>query len=65
MQTFPDKFTLTREQSVFLAKKKWDENVYCGMKMEDTRRDISRRPKTILERRERPGRHSSTTFRRF
>lgn len=34
MRTFPDKFTLTREQSVFLAKKKWDENVYCGMKME-------------------------------
>ena len=34
MRTFPDKFTLTREQSVSLAKKKWDENVYCGMKME-------------------------------
>lgn len=32
---FPDKFQLTREQSVFLAKKKWDENVYCGMKMEN------------------------------
>ena len=32
---FPDKFHLTPEQSVFLAKKKWDENVYCGMKMEN------------------------------
>lgn len=33
--SFSDKFHLTREQSVFLAKKKWDENVYCGMKMEN------------------------------
>lgn len=32
---FPDKFHLTREQSLFLAKKRWDENVYCGMKMEN------------------------------
>jgi hypothetical protein len=32
---FPDKFQLTREQSIFLAKKKWDENVYCGMRMEN------------------------------
>jgi hypothetical protein len=31
---FTDKFDLTSEQSLFLAKKKWDENVYCGMKME-------------------------------
>lgn len=31
---FQDKFHLTPEQSLFLAKKKWDENVYCGMKME-------------------------------
>ena len=31
---YPDKFHLTQEQSLFLAKKKWDENVYCGMKME-------------------------------
>jgi hypothetical protein len=30
-----DKFSLTREQSIFLAKKKWDENIYCGMKMEN------------------------------
>ena len=26
---------MTPEQSLFLAKKKWDENVYCGMKMEN------------------------------
>lgn len=32
---FPDKYHLTPEQSLFLAKKKWDENVYCGMKMEN------------------------------
>lgn len=32
---FSDKFKLTAEQSLFLAKKKWDENVYCGMKMEN------------------------------
>ncbi len=33
--TYTDKFKLTTEQSLFLAKKKWDENVYCGMKMEN------------------------------
>ena len=32
---FSDKYKLTREQSVFLAKKKMDENIYCGMKMEN------------------------------
>lgn len=32
---FHDKYRLTPEQSLFLAKKKWDENVYCGMKMEN------------------------------
>lgn len=32
---FKDKFHLTPEESIFLAKKKWDENVYCGMKMEN------------------------------
>lgn len=32
---FKDKFKMTPEQSLFLAKKKWDENVYCGMKMEN------------------------------
>ncbi|PYI50937.1 MULTISPECIES: death-on-curing protein [Paenibacillus] len=35
MNAFSDKFALTRQQSVFLAKKKWDENIYCGMKMEN------------------------------
>lgn len=35
MSEFKDKFRLTPEQSLFLAKKKWDENVYCGMKMEN------------------------------
>ncbi len=35
MSKFKDRFQLTPEQSLFLAKKKWDENVYCGMKMEN------------------------------
>lgn len=35
MSKFKDKFHLTPEQSLFLAKKKWNENVYCGMKMEN------------------------------
>lgn len=35
MPEFKDKFHLTPEQSIFLAKKKWDENIYCGMKMEN------------------------------
>lgn len=35
MSMFEDKFHLSPEQSLFLAKKKWDENVYCGMKMEN------------------------------
>ena len=30
-----DKYTLTPQQSLFLAKRKWDENVYCGMRMEN------------------------------
>ena len=32
---YQDKFKLTPQQSAFLAKKKWDENVYCGMRMEN------------------------------
>ncbi len=32
---YTDKYRLTPEQSIFLAKKLWDENVYCGMKMEN------------------------------
>ena len=30
---FTDRYTLSRAQSLFLAKKLWDENVYCGMRM--------------------------------
>ena len=33
--TFVDRYKLTPHQSLFLAKKKWDENIYCGMKMEN------------------------------
>ena len=32
---YPDKYRLTREQSLFLAKKKYDENIYCGLRMEN------------------------------
>ncbi|MBD5095647.1 MAG: Fic family protein [Lachnospiraceae bacterium] len=32
---FPDRCHLTSEQSRFLVKKKWDENIYCGMRMEN------------------------------
>ena len=32
---FSDKYRLTREQSIFLAKKKYDDNIYCGMRMEN------------------------------
>lgn len=32
---YTDKYQLTPEESLFLAKKKWDENVYCGMRMEN------------------------------
>ena len=35
MSRFEDKFHLSPKQSLFLAKKKWDENVYCGMRMEN------------------------------
>ena len=35
MSIFQDKFHLTPAQSLFLAKKKWDENVYCEMKREN------------------------------
>ncbi len=45
---FQDKFHLTAEQSLFLAKKKWDENVYCGMRMEN-RAVTFPQTKTILE----------------
>lgn len=45
---FKDKYKLTREQSMFLAKKKWDENVYCGMRMEN-RAVTFPQTKTILD----------------
>lgn len=32
---YKDKYKLSPEASMFLAKKKWDENVYCGMRMEN------------------------------
>jgi Fic family protein len=32
---FADQYQLSRAQNLFLAKKKWDENIYCGMKMEN------------------------------
>lgn len=35
MAAYPDRFKLTRAENLFLAKRKWDENVYCGMKMEN------------------------------
>ena len=47
MSKFEDRFHLTPEQSLFLAKKKWDENVYCGMKME-TRAVTFPQTQTIL-----------------
>lgn len=43
-----DKYHLTPEQSRFLAKKKWDENVYCGMRME-SRAVTFPQTRTILE----------------
>lgn len=46
--TYHDRYYLTPEQSRFLAKKKWDENVYCGMKMEN-RAVTFPQTKTILE----------------
>jgi hypothetical protein len=48
MNNYPDKYHMTHEQSLFLAKKKWDENVYCGMKMEN-RNVTFPQTKTILD----------------
>ena len=45
---FNDRFSLDRRQSLFLSKKLWDENVYCGMKMEN-RNVTFPQTKTILE----------------
>ena len=48
MKNYADKFHMTPEQSLFLAKKKWDENVYCGMRME-ARNITFPQTKTILQ----------------
>lgn len=48
MSQYPNKYQLTPEQISFLAKKKWDENVYCGMKMEN-RAVTFPQTKTILQ----------------
>ena len=48
MKNYVDKFHMTREQSIFLAKKKYDENVYCGMRMEN-RAVTFPQTKTILQ----------------
>lgn len=32
---YKDKYRLSPQESIFLAKKKWDENIYCGMRMEN------------------------------
>ena len=45
---YTDKYHLTLEQSQFLAKKHWDENVDCGMRMEN-RAVTFPQTKTILE----------------
>lgn len=46
--SFPDLYSLNEKQSLFLAKRMWDENVYCGMKMEN-RNVTFPQTKTILE----------------
>lgn len=48
MKNYADKYNMTPEQSLFLAKKKWDENVYCGMRMEN-RAVTFPQTKTILQ----------------
>lgn len=48
MKNYADKFRMTPEQSLFLARKKWDENVYCGMRMEN-RAVTFPQTKTILQ----------------
>ncbi|MDR0459257.1 MAG: helix-turn-helix domain-containing protein [Coriobacteriales bacterium] len=43
-----DKFQLTREENVFLAKRRWPDSIYCGMRMEN--RNVSfPQTLTILE----------------
>lgn len=33
--TCKDRYCLTREENLFLAKKLWDDSIFCGMKMEN------------------------------
>lgn len=47
-ESFPDLFHLSEKTALFLAKHNWDENVYCGMKMEN-RAVTFPQTKTILE----------------
>lgn len=48
MKHYADKYHMSPEKSLFLAKKKWDENVYCGMRME-SRNITFPQTKTILQ----------------
>lgn len=48
MSHYLDKYQLTAEQSLFLAKKRWDANVFCGMRMEN-RAVTFPQTKTILD----------------
>lgn len=48
MKPYADKYQLTAQQSLFLAKKTWDLNIYCGMKMEN-RAVTFPQTKTILD----------------
>ena len=41
MHCLKDRYVLTKEQSIFLAKKKRDENVYCGMKIPTSSKNTS------------------------
>ncbi len=47
-ERFPDLYCLDKSQRVFVAKRLWDENVYCGMRMEN-RNVTFPQTKTILE----------------
>lgn len=48
MKHYADKYHMSPEKSLFLAKKKWDENIYCGMRME-SRNITFPQTKTILQ----------------
>lgn len=48
MNAYIDKYQLTAQQSLFLAKKTWDLNIYCGMRMEN-RAVTFPQTKTILD----------------